>query len=79
MKVVQDKNELETLFSNITDIYKITVTLLGSLKDNCELIEIAETGQISRIGSCFETLAKTAEFDVYIKYVPHVIRYISCV
>jgi len=72
--VVKDKNELETLFSNITDIYKITVTLLGSLKDNCELMEIAEEGQMPRIGSCFEVLAKTAEFDVYIKYVPHILH-----
>jgi len=77
MKVVQDKNELlksVSLFSNITDIYKITMALLGSLKENYELMEIAEEGQMPGIGSCFEALAKTAEFDVYIKYVPHILH-----
>jgi len=42
-------------------------------------MENAEEGQMPRIGSYLEALAKTAEFDVYIKYVPHIIRYILCV
>jgi len=74
MKVAQDNNELETLFSNITHIYKITVTLLGNLKDNGKLMEIAEEEQMYIIGSCFEILAGTVEFDVYIKYVPHILH-----
>lgn len=64
--MTQDKSELETLFSNITDIYEITVTLLGSLED---IMEIAEEKQTPTVGSCFEELAEAAEFDVYIKYV----------
>ncbi|KAM0730412.1 Protein son of sevenless [Formica fusca] len=64
-KLAQDKSELETLFSNITDIYEITVTLLGSLED---IMEIAEEKQTPIVGSCFEELAEAVEFDVYIKY-----------
>ncbi|XP_019883701.2 protein son of sevenless isoform X1 [Camponotus floridanus] len=64
-KLTQDKSELETLFSNITDIYEITVTLLGSLED---IMEIAEEKQTPTVGSCFEELAEAAEFDVYVKY-----------
>lgn len=64
--MTQDKSELETLFSNITDIYEITVTLLGSLED---IMEIAEEKQTPTVGSCFEELAEAAEFDVYIKYM----------
>ncbi|EFN61272.1 Protein son of sevenless [Camponotus floridanus] len=72
MKVAQDKNEFEMLCSNITDIYKITMTLLDSLEDNCELMEIAEQRQMFRIGSCFEALAKAAKFEIYINFCsPH--------
>ncbi|XP_024882744.1 protein son of sevenless isoform X3 [Temnothorax curvispinosus] len=64
-KLAQDKSELETLFSNITDIYEVTMTLLGSLED---IMEITEEKQTLTVGSCFEELAEAAEFDVYIKY-----------
>ncbi|KAF7987773.1 hypothetical protein HCN44_003636 [Aphidius gifuensis] len=64
-KLVSDKTELETLFSNIMDIYEVTVTLLGSLED---IMEITEEKQTPTVGSCFEELAEAAEFDVYIKY-----------
>ncbi|XP_071573969.1 protein son of sevenless isoform X1 [Temnothorax nylanderi] len=64
-KLAQDKSELETLFSNITDIYEVTMTLLGSLED---IMEITEEKQTPTVGSCFEELAEAAEFDVYIKY-----------
>lgn len=64
-KLTLDKSELELLFSNITDIYEITVTLLGSLED---IMEIAEEKQTPTVGPCFEELAEAAEFDVYIKY-----------
>ncbi|XP_018397980.1 PREDICTED: protein son of sevenless [Cyphomyrmex costatus] len=64
-KLSQDKSELETLFSNITDIYEVTMTLLGSLED---IMEITEEKQTPTVGSCFEELAEAAEFDVYIKY-----------
>ncbi|XP_032686122.1 protein son of sevenless [Odontomachus brunneus] len=64
-KLAQDKSEIETLFSNIIDIYEVTVTLLGSLED---IMEITEEQQTPTVGSCFEELAEAAEFDVYIKY-----------
>lgn len=64
-KLAQDKSELETLFSNITDIYEVTMTLFGSLED---IMEITEEKQTPTVGSCFEELAEAAEFDVYIKY-----------
>ncbi|XP_024936708.1 protein son of sevenless isoform X2 [Cephus cinctus] len=64
-KLAQDRGELETLFSNIMDIYEVTVTLLGSLED---IMEITEEKQTPTVGSCFEELAEAAEFDVYIKY-----------
>ncbi|XP_020291332.1 protein son of sevenless isoform X2 [Pseudomyrmex gracilis] len=64
-KLTQDKTELETLFSNIMDIYELTVTVLGSLED---IMEITEEKQTPTVGFCFEELAETAEFDVYIKY-----------
>lgn len=63
-KLAKDKSELETLFSNILDIYEVTVTLLGSLED---IMEITEEKQTPTVGSCFEELAEAAEFDVYIK------------
>ncbi|XP_003486811.1 protein son of sevenless isoform X1 [Bombus vosnesenskii] len=64
-KLAQDRTEIETLFSNIMDIYEVTVTLLGSLED---IMEITEEKQTPTVGSCFEELAEAAEFDVYIKY-----------
>lgn len=39
------------IFSNIMDIYELTVTLLGSLED---VIEMTEEQQLPCIGSCFE-------------------------
>ncbi|XP_018355699.1 PREDICTED: protein son of sevenless isoform X2 [Trachymyrmex septentrionalis] len=64
-KLSQNKSELETLFSNITDIYEVTMTLLGSLED---IMEITEEKQTPTVSSCFEELAEAAEFDVYIRY-----------
>ncbi|XP_063702733.1 protein son of sevenless [Culicoides brevitarsis] len=58
------KDQLEIIFSNILDIYEVTVTLLGSLEDVLEMSQ----EQAPCIGSCFEELAEAAEFDVYIKY-----------
>lgn len=36
-------------------------------------MEIAEEKQTPTVGSCFEELAEAAEFDVYIKYVSHML------
>lgn len=43
------------MFSNITDIYELTVALLGLLED---MLEMSEEKQVPAIGSCFEELAE---------------------
>jgi son of sevenless len=65
-KIVDDQRELEPIFSNIIDIYEVTVTLLGSLEDVIEMSQDQRTTPY--IGSCFEELAEAEEFDVYVKY-----------
>ncbi|XP_020810457.1 protein son of sevenless [Drosophila serrata] len=65
VKVVSDPKELEPIFSNIMDIYEVTVTLLGSLED---VIEMSQEQNAPCVGSCFEELAEAEEFDVYKKY-----------
>lgn len=50
VKLSADQRELDAIFSNIMDIYELTVTLLGSLED---VIEMAQD-QMPYIGSCFE-------------------------
>lgn len=63
-------HELAAIFSNITDIAELTITLIGSLEDT---LEMAEDGQVTAIGSCFEELAEAEEFDVYDKYARDVL------
>lgn len=66
VKIVEDQQELEPIFSNIFDIYELTVTLLGSLEDVIEMSQDQKTTPY--VGSCFEELAEAEEFDVYVKY-----------
>ncbi|KAH8283555.1 hypothetical protein KR018_005580 [Drosophila ironensis] len=65
VKIVADPRELDPIFSNIMDIYEVTVTLLGSLED---VIEMSQEQNAPCVGSCFEELAESEEFDVYKKY-----------
>lgn len=51
VKIVDDPKELDPIFSNIIDIYEVTVTLLGSLED---VIEMSQEQATPCIGSCFE-------------------------
>lgn len=69
IKIVDDPRELDPIFSNIMDIYELSVTLLGSLED---VIEMSQEQSTPCIGSCFEELAEAAEFDVYINYANEV-------
>ncbi|XP_065353611.1 protein son of sevenless-like [Cloeon dipterum] len=59
------RKDLDMIFSEIMDIYEVTVILLGSLED---MVEISEENQVPAVGSCFEELAEAAEFDVYRRY-----------
>lgn len=73
VKIVDDPAELEPIFSNIFDIYELTVTLLGSLEDVIEMSQDQKTTPY--IGSCFEELAEAEEFDVYVKYANDITSY----
>lgn len=42
--------ELDAIFSNITDIVELTITLIGSLEDT---LEMAEEGQVTSVQYCF--------------------------
>ncbi|XP_036321154.1 protein son of sevenless [Rhagoletis pomonella] len=68
-KIVRDPRELEPIFSNIMDIYEVTVTLLGSLED---VIEMSQEQSTPCVGSCFEELAEGEELHVYSKYANEV-------
>lgn len=71
LKIVKDPRDLEPIFSNITDIYDLTVSLLGSLED---VIEMSENEQSPPcVGTCFMDLAEGEEFNVYEKYANDVI------
>ncbi|QQP50368.1 Uncharacterized protein FKW44_011356, partial [Caligus rogercresseyi] len=59
------QSEFDKIFSNITDITELTMTLIGSLEDT---LEMTEEGNMSAVGSCFEELAEAEEFVVYDKY-----------
>lgn len=65
--------ELDAIFSNIEEIYELTVTLLGSLEDTLEMSEEPHQVAAPPVGCCFEELAEAAEFDVYDRYAKDVL------
>lgn len=58
-------DDIDRIFSNITDIYEFSVTFLGLLD---AAIEVADEGKPPAIGECFEEMAEGAEFEVYETY-----------
>lgn len=54
------------MFCNITDIYELTVTLLGLVED---MLEMCEEKQVPTIGSCFEELAEVWLKALFVQYV----------
>ncbi|XP_076354021.1 son of sevenless guanine nucleotide exchange factor isoform X2 [Tachypleus tridentatus] len=63
--IVPTKKDLDTIFSNITEIYDVSVNLLGLFED---AVEMSDERRSPAIGSCFEEMAEDAEFDAYEKY-----------
>lgn len=59
------RDDIDRIFSNITDIYEFSVTFLGLLD---AAIEVADEGKQPAIGECFEEMAEGAEFEVYETY-----------
>jgi son of sevenless-like protein len=53
--------EIEAIFSNVTDVTELTMTLIGSLEDT---LEMTEEGNSPAVGSCFEELVITL-FDQF--------------
>ena len=53
--------DIDQIFSNITDIYEFSVTFLGLLD---AAIEVADEGKQPAIGECFEEMAEvTCVYD----------------
>ncbi|XP_033015952.1 son of sevenless homolog 2 isoform X1 [Lacerta agilis] len=56
-------NDIDMIFSNITDIHELTVKLLGLIEDTVEMTD--ESSPHPLAGSCFEDLAEEQAFDPY--------------
>ncbi|XP_058019091.1 son of sevenless homolog 2 [Ahaetulla prasina] len=56
-------NDIDIIFSNITDIHELTVKLLGLIEDTVEMTD--ESSPHPLVGSCFEDLAEEQAFDPY--------------
>ncbi|XP_043192883.1 son of sevenless homolog 2-like isoform X2 [Amphibalanus amphitrite] len=63
--------DMELIFSNLSDVYECTATVLGQLEDT---LEMTDDGWHLSVGSCFEELAEDSEFDVYEKYTTDVLE-----
>ncbi|KXJ14446.1 Son of sevenless-like 1 [Exaiptasia diaphana] len=56
------QEDVDKVFSNITEIYDFSVAFYGLLE---AAIEVADEGKPPAIGTCFEEMAEGAEFEVY--------------
>uniref|UniRef100_A0A8C3LCB4 SOS Ras/Rho guanine nucleotide exchange factor 2 n=1 Tax=Chrysolophus pictus TaxID=9089 RepID=A0A8C3LCB4_CHRPC len=56
-------NDIDVVFSNISDIHELTVKLLGLIEDTVEMTD--ESSPHPLAGSCFEDLAEEQAFDPY--------------
>ncbi|XP_042901359.1 son of sevenless homolog 2 [Parasteatoda tepidariorum] len=66
VKILEEKSkELDTIFTNICEIYDFSVTLLGTFED---ALEMAEENSSPSLGACYEELAESYEFDIYYRY-----------
>ncbi|KAK2158014.1 hypothetical protein NP493_1829g00018 [Ridgeia piscesae] len=70
-KLFPGSKDLEVIFSNILDLYELTVKLLSSLEDT---IEVTEENAVPLVGVCFEELIEGAEFDVYEKFADDMLK-----
>ena len=56
--------DIDLIFSNITDIYEFSVTFLGLLD---AAIEVADEGKQPAIGECFEEMAEVDHIAFIVK------------
>lgn len=62
---IGSSKEIDSIFSNITDVTELTMSLISSLEDT---LEMTEEGNVPAIGACFEEIAEAEEFAVYETY-----------
>jgi len=76
--------DIDAIFSNISDIEENTLNLLCGLEDALEAMSFEDPvtstdrspkSGIESIGACFEELAETAEFDVFLTFAEDVLTY----
>lgn len=65
IKCVKDDIELELIFPHISDIYDVTVALLGALED---VIEMSQEQSPPYVGSCFQGICAQNVLTNYIEY-----------
>lgn len=60
------EKEIDTIFSNITDLAELSEKLIGLLEEAVEMTD--ESSPVPLVGSCFEDLAVECSFDLYSDY-----------
>ena len=64
-------DDVDSIFSNITTITELTITLISSLEDT---LEMTEEGHVPVIGQCFFELAEAYAFDDYEQYARDILE-----